>query len=143
MARISIDDAVLDISGGEPRLLGSRCRACGTHTFPVQSGCVRCSGDDMETVRLGTRGELWAWTVQAFPPKAPPYLGDTDRSTFEPYGVGYVQLPEVRVEARLTEARPEHLKNGMEMELALVPLATDDDGNEIVTFAFAPSGGAT
>ena len=27
----------------------------------------------------------------------------------------------------------------MEMELVIVPLTTDDDGNEIVTFAFAPA----
>ena len=32
------------------------------------------------------------------------------------------------------------LEHGMEMELALVPFRTDDDGNEVVTFAFAPSG---
>ena len=27
---------------------------------------------------------------------------------------------------------------GMEMELTLVPFRTDDDGNEVVTFAFRP-----
>jgi hypothetical protein len=49
----------------------------------------------------------------------------------------------VKVEARLTEADPAKLANGMEMELAIVPFRTDDDGNEVVTFAFRPvtSGG--
>ena len=28
------------------------------------------------------------------------------------------------------------------MELVLVPFRTDDDGNEVVTFAFRPVGGA-
>ena len=28
----------------------------------------------------------------------------------------------------------------MEMELVLVPFRTDDDGNEVVTFAFRPVG---
>jgi uncharacterized protein len=83
--------------------------------------------------------DLWTWTVQGFPPKAPPYVGNADPKTFEPFGVGYVELPgEVKVEARLTEADPAKLVIGMEMELVIVPLATDDDGNEIVTFAFAP-----
>ncbi len=41
---------------------------------------------------------------------------------FEPYGVGYVELPgEVRVEARLTEYDPERLRIGMPMELTLIP----------------------
>ena len=56
---------------------------------------------------------------------------------------GYVELPgELRVEARLTEHRPEHLRIGMEMELVVVPFGTDEDGNEVVTFAFRPVGEA-
>ena len=56
-----------------------------------------------------------------------------------PFGVGYVELPgEVKVETRLTESDPDALRIGMEMELALVPFRTDDDGNEVVTFAFRP-----
>jgi uncharacterized OB-fold protein len=138
--QISINENVLDLSGSEPRLLGSRCRGCGNHTFPIQSGCVKCSGSDMETVKLGTRGELWAWTVQGFPPKSPPYLGEIDPQKFIPYGVGYVSLPEVKVEARLTESQPSRLVSGMTMVLTLVPLAKDEAGNEIMTFAFAPVG---
>jgi len=30
----------------------------------------------------------------------------------------------------------------MEMEMVIVPLTTDDDGNEVVTFAFAPVEGS-
>lgn len=104
----------------------------------MQAGCERCSGADMERVALGRRGILWAWTVQSFPPKAPPYLGDVSRETFQPYGVGYVALPELKVEARLTEARPEKLTLGMQLELVTVALAHDEAGNEIHTFAFSP-----
>jgi len=32
------------------------------------------------------------------------------------------------------------LQHGMTMELVLVPFRTDDDGNEVVTFAFRPVG---
>lgn len=93
----------------------------------------------MEPVELARRGTLWAWTVQGFPPKAPPYAGDDDPSRFEPFGVGYVVLPDqLKVEARLTEASPDRLRIGMEMELVLVPLATDEDGGRVMTFAFQP-----
>ncbi|MDH3706451.1 MAG: Zn-ribbon domain-containing OB-fold protein [Acidimicrobiia bacterium] len=121
-----------------PALLGSRCRQCGNHMFPTQDGCPRCTSTDTETVELARQGTLWTWTVQGFAPKAPPYAGDVDN--FEPFGVGYVELPDqVKVEARLTEADPDKLEIGMEMELVTVPLRTDDDGNEVVTFAFAPA----
>ena len=84
---------------------------------------------------LATRGELWSWTIQCFAPKAPPYLpGGVEE--FEPYGVGYVELPgEVRVEARLTESDPERLRIGMAMELTLIPVPGAADK---VTFAFRP-----
>jgi uncharacterized OB-fold protein len=44
------------------------------------------------------------------------------------------------VESRLTESDPAKLVNGMEVELVIVPFRTDDDGNEVVTFAFGPVG---
>lgn len=119
-------------------LLGSRCTNCGNHMFPVQDGCPKCMSSESETVELGRRGTLWSWTIQGFPPKAPPYQGPVG-DEFRPYGVGYVELPgEVRVESRLTEADPEKLHIGMEMELVFDRLGTDDDGNELITYAFAP-----
>lgn len=139
--RVPVAEGVFTWPSDEPRLIGSRCVNCGNHMFPAQSGCPKCTGDTTEKVELATRGTLWTWTVQGFPPKAPPYQGDTDAKTFRPFGVGYVELPgQVKVEARLTEADPANLRIGMEMELVIVPLATDRDGNEIVTFAFAPVG---
>jgi uncharacterized OB-fold protein len=87
---------------------------------------------------LDRRGRLWAWTTQHFPPPSPPYAGPTG-DEFVPFGIGYVELAdEVKVETRLTEADPEALVTGMEMELVLIPLRTDDDENEVVTFAFQP-----
>ena len=139
MARVSINEYIMELDGQKPVLKGVKCKDCGNHVFQVQNGCPKCAGADMEPVSLGNRGTLWAWTIQGFPPKAPPYLGETDPSKFKPYGVGYVELPgEVKVEARLTESDPAMLKTGMEMELVLDPLTIDEDGNEVVTFAFSP-----
>jgi uncharacterized OB-fold protein len=112
----------------EPVLLGSECRGCATVTFPRQAACPRCTSTDVAERRLARRGTLWSWTIQRFRPKSPPYAGP---EAFEPYGVGYIELPgEVRVEARLTESDPSKLEIGMEMELTLVPDAT---------FAFRPA----
>jgi uncharacterized protein len=136
-----VEDGIFTVTADGPCLIGSRCTACGTHTFPVQDGCPRCTGTSMERVELARRGTLWTWTIQGFPPKSPPYVGDIDPERFEPFGVGYIDLPDqLKVEARLTERDPSRLHIGMEMELVLVPLASERDGRQIVTFGFAPTG---
>ncbi|HEV3133107.1 MAG TPA: OB-fold domain-containing protein [Acidimicrobiia bacterium] len=138
MARTPVADGIFTWPADEPQLIGSRCTACGIVTFPAQASCPRCAATAMEEQPLGRRGRLWAWTTQEFPPPSPPYAGPTG-DAFVPYGVGYVELPgEVRVETRLTEADPDTLTSGMEMELVVVPFRTDDEGNEVVTFAFRP-----
>jgi uncharacterized OB-fold protein len=118
-----------------PRLAGSRCSTCATIAFPVQSGCAKCAGSDVETVELADTGTLWTWTVQAIEPKAPylpPELG------FEPYGVGYVDLGDIIVEGRLV-GEQSRFEIGMPMRLTLLPVRTDGD-ETIVTYAFEPAG---
>ena len=130
-----IDESIFGLDENGPVLLGSRCEDCGTTTFPRQESCPACTGTAMADRTLPRRGTLWSFTVQNFRPKSP-YTGPGD---FVPYGVGYVELSgEVIVESRLTENDPAKLQFGMDVELTMVPFATDDEGNEIVTFAFQP-----
>jgi len=124
----------------DPQLIGGRCADCGAVTFPTQSRCPRCSSRSMADLLLPRRGRLVSWTTQGFPPTVD-YMGDPTGKTFVPFGVGLVQLDDVvRVEARLTESDPEKLDFGMEVELHVVPFYIDGDGDEIMTFAFAPTG---
>ena len=137
MTQVPVAEGIFTFPAAEPQLIGAKCRACGIVTFPAQDSCPRCASTAMEETLLARRGTLWAWTTQSFPPP-PPYSGPTGKD-FVPFGVGYVELPgEVKVESRLTECDPEVLANGMEVELVIVPFRTDDDGNEVVTFAFRP-----
>ncbi|WP_328500351.1 OB-fold domain-containing protein [Streptomyces sp. NBC_00457] len=120
----------------EPRLIGSECTACGEVAFPATAFCVRCGGDASKERLLADRGTLWTFTTQNFRPPSPPYDGP---ESFEPYSVGYVELPgELLVEARLTEPDPAKLAIGQDIRLTLVPYRVDDDGTEVLTFAFAP-----
>lgn len=137
MAQVPIAEGLFTWPSPAPQLIGSRCTACGELAFPRQASCPACAGDRTEEVLLGRRGVLWAWTIQRFPPPAPPFAGD--RSAFVPFGVGYVELPEgIRVEARLTENDPRALAIGMPMELAIEPFDVAPDGSERITFAFRP-----
>ena len=137
--QVPIHDGLFTWPSEAPRLLGSRCADCGNHMFPVQDGCSRCSGASTDTVELGREGTLWTWTVQSYPPKSPPFAGNVDPETFEPYGVGYVDLDgKLLVESRLTVADPDQLDIGMPLEMVIDPLFINDDGDQVVTFAFAP-----
>lgn len=139
MTQVAIQEGVFTFPSDEPRLIGSQCSDCGNIMFPTQRGCPKCSGSETAEIELSRRGTLWTWTIQGYPPKSPPYAGNDDPTTFEPFGVGYVELPgECKVESRLTINQPEQMKIGMEMELVLIPLYVNDEGDEVMTFAFAP-----
>jgi uncharacterized OB-fold protein len=123
----------------EPALIGSSCGDCAAVTFPAQERCPRCGHRAMSERLLPRRGTLVSWTTQGFPPLVP-FAGDGTGRSFKPFGVGLVQLDDlVRVEARLTESDPERLEFGMEVELRIVPFFVDEEGDQVLTFAFAPA----
>jgi uncharacterized OB-fold protein len=130
-AAVPVRQGLFDTGDDEPRLIGSRCRRCSGHHFPRHATCPYCASDEVEETRLSPRGTLWAFTAVTAAP--PGYRGEV------PYGFGVVELPEgVRVVTRLTEPDPAALRVGQPMELVVVALHEDDDGNEVVTYAFAP-----
>ncbi len=89
-----------------------------------------------EVVELPSRGTLWSYTVQRFPPKSPPYGG---AEPFEPFALGYVELPgALIVESRLTEVSFDALRLGLPMELTTTVLRRDPGGTEVLTYAFRP-----
>jgi uncharacterized OB-fold protein len=141
MPQVPIAEGIFTMPPEEPRLIGGKCDDCGLISFPQQSSCARCGSTAIEASHLGTKGKIWAWTTQSFPPPSPPYTG-AQGADFVPYAVGFIELPgEVKVEARITENDPAKLRNGLDVELVLIPFRTDEDGNEVLTFAFAPTGG--
>jgi uncharacterized OB-fold protein len=139
MARVPVEDGyftVPDDPTEAPRLLGSRCRACGEHFFPRRLVCAKCLAEGCEDVLLGPRGRLWTWTYVHVP------LFAKKDARVDAYGVGQVDLPEgPRVQAILLGG-PEDFRIGIDMELDLETLRRDDDGREVVIFRFKPAGGA-
>ncbi|GAA4543306.1 Zn-ribbon domain-containing OB-fold protein [Streptomyces collinus] len=121
-------------AGDPPRLVGARCSACGTVVFPRQDSCPRCPDGALSARVLPVSGRVWSWTLQAFPPK-PPYRAPS--GGHRAYHVGYVDLGEVLVEARLAVPRAE-IRIGLPVRLTTVAAYQDEDGTEVLTFAFAP-----
>lgn len=123
--------------GEPPRLLGSRCRACGEHFYPRRATCARCLSYDTEEVALGPRGTLHTWTYLHVPG-----FGE-HRTSSAGYAAGQVDLAEgPRVQAVL-EGGPGDFRIGMELELTLAQVTTDKQGRAVLMYRFRPAGGAS
>lgn len=114
---------------GTGNLLGSRCRGCGAHFFPVREACAGCLSQDLETVAFSTDGVLYTYTVvrQSIPAFEVPYI------------LGYVDFPEgVRIMGQIAGIEPDDITIGMPMVLSIEPFGTDDDGNSLTGYRFRP-----
>ena len=129
-ASVAVQEGLFTVDAdGAAHLVGGRCRACGRHQFPRSSLCPYCGADDVAEALLSPDGTLWASTAVTAAP--PGYRGDV------PYGFGVVELPEgVRVITRLTEPDPTRLRFGQDVRLQLVVLHRDDEGRDVLTWAF-------
>jgi uncharacterized OB-fold protein len=115
---------------GTGNLLGSRCRACGAHFFPIREACAGCLSQDLETVKFSTEGTLYTYSVvrQSTP-------------AFEvPYALGYVDFPEgVRIMGQIAGIEFDEITIGMPMTLALESFGEDEEGNALTGYRFRPT----
>ena len=127
------------MDGPAPCLLGTRCRSCGTTFFPRETAFCRnpaCEGSEFETVELSRRGKLWSFTDNRYPPPAPYVAPDP----FEPYAIAAVELAAERMVVLGQVVRgvaTDRLRAGMEMELVLDTLYSDD-ANDYVVWKWRP-----
>jgi uncharacterized OB-fold protein len=137
-AQRAIDPSLFHWPAAAPVLLAAQCLHCNAMAFPANGSCMGCGSVEVKVVGLPRRGKLWAWTIQRFMPKTP-YLSSETEQSFKPFGVGYVELPgALRIETRLTENDPARLRIGAEVELVFYTHRTEDNGTEIINYAFAP-----
>lgn len=116
------------------RLVGSKCGKCGEVSLGKRVQCANCGATRLEEMPLSKKGKLWTYTVIRHKPPGD-YKGP---DPFAPFGLGLVELPEgIRVLSPI-QADPEKIKVGMELELEVHPLYTDEDKNEVMAFRFRP-----
>jgi uncharacterized protein len=136
VGRVPIEEGYFTVPSDpdeRPRLLGSRCTACGEVFFPRRLVCARCLHEGCDDVELGPTGRLWTWTYVRVP------LFAKKDGSVSAYGVGQVDLPEgPRVQAILLGG-PDDFAIGMEVELDVEVLRTDGDGNDVVIHRFRPT----
>jgi uncharacterized OB-fold protein len=135
MAQRPVEAGLFELDDdGTLTLLGGYSPTSGFHHFPRFPLCPYSGADDVEVARLPRDGTLWAWTAVTAPP--PGYTGPV------PFGFGVVELSGgLRVVTRITEPDPSALSFGTPMKLVADVVAIDDDGTEVVAWAFAPEVG--
>lgn len=136
--RIHVTEGLFRETDAGPRLIGSRCSSCATPYFPASGLCHNpaCSGGSLAEAEFGPTGRVWSHARQDYEPPAPVKF-DTP---FEPYAMAVVDLDDgLRVLGRVLVDDPSAVEVGMKVELAVAPLAHDEDGNEIVCWQFRPA----
>ena len=106
--QIPVMEGVFTWPAEEPRLIGSRCKSCGTYYFPKTFRChdPACQGEEVEEILLSPRGKLWSYTIEYYP-LPPPYKPPKE---FKPCGVGEEEVPEgVRVAGVIVDCDAESL----------------------------------
>jgi uncharacterized OB-fold protein len=130
----------LTLDAAAPRLLGTRCRACGSVFFPKEAAFCRnpaCAGTGFDEVPLSRRGTLWSYTDNRYAPPAPYVAADP----FVPYAVAAVELADEKLVVLGQVApgvRVEDLEVGMEMELTLGTLYSDAE-HEFLIWHWKPA----
>jgi len=98
----------------EEKLMGSKCKKCGSLFLPPRPICIKCYSLDMEWVEMKGTGKLIAFTCIAI---GPPFMIAEGYDRKHPYCSGVVELEEgVRVDARIEGVnpnKPEDIKVGM------------------------------
>jgi len=132
MESIPVTSGLFELAAdGTGRLIGGHCPACGRMHFPAGVDCPYCSAEGCTPRALSERGTLCLFTTVLNRP--PGYAGEV------PFGFGVVELPEgVRLITRLTETDLDRLDFGMPVHRTFVPLHVDDEGRQVMTYAFAP-----
>jgi uncharacterized OB-fold protein len=129
--RVPAIDGWFTMDEAAPTLLGTRGVDSGSYFWPPSlavSANPRAPFETREPVELSRTGRLWSWTTNHYAPPEP--------SVQEaPYTICAVELEReqmVVLGPLATAADAAELRIGMEMELVLGPLYTDDEGEHVI-----------
>lgn len=142
---VAAREGLCNLDVDNPRLLGSRCTACGTWYFPAQYQFCRnpdCESESFDEAPLSNRGRIWSYTSAGYPPPQP-YVVTTD--PYRPFTLAAVELKKEKmiVLGQLTEGiTVDDVRIGDEVALTLDTLFEDDD-NRYMIWKWKPVGGAS
>jgi len=91
------------------RLMGTRCKKCGTKHLPPRAHCT-CGSGEVEWYEAPKRGKLLTYTIVAFPPES--------MTKYAPYIIAIAELEDgSKLLAHITEVTPKNLKVSMQVQV--------------------------
>jgi hypothetical protein len=106
------------------QLTTTKCKKCGRLLWPPRIVCPNCLSNELEWVKLGIEGELYAFTeVKIGAPLG--FVQDV------PFCVGLVKIGGLLISTRIDNAKYDELKIGDKLQLKIVEL---DDGRVFYRF---------
>jgi len=110
----------------EEKLMGSKCRNCGSLFVPPRPMCINCRESDVEWIEMSGKGKLAGFTCITI---GPSFMRAEGYDRKNPYCVGVVELQEgARVDARIENvdpSAPETIKVGMPVRVKFLHRETD------------------
>ncbi len=141
MAQVPVAEGVFTFPSDEPQLIGSGAPTAGSSPSPARRRAPAAGRPTMEEHLLARRGRCGRGRRRRSRRRPAVRGPDAARTSCRSASATSSSGGEVKVESRLTENDPDEARaRAWTMELVLVPFRTDDDGNEVVTFAFRPVG---
>jgi uncharacterized OB-fold protein len=135
MEERSFNDTSYEQFLNEGRIMGSKCKKCGSLALPPRPICVSCFSGEMEWVQFKGTGKLAAFTSIVV---APPYMAKEGFNRNNPYLVGVVELEEgARTVARIIgfdAKRPELIKVGTPLKAEFLEKGKGPDQQTILAF---------
>jgi len=127
---------LVDWSTGDVRLVSAKCNSCDTYFFPKEHYQHRpgCSREGIEDVLLPNKGKLASYVVQHYAPP-PPFKFE---KSIVPYGIALVEFENERIQIAgiITDTDLKSLELGMKMETVTLRMFTNDEKQDVVTWAF-------
>ncbi len=126
-------EGLLRVDDGVASLIGGRCLACGTTSFPAQRrSCPSpaCRSADVQEVSLSRTGRVWSFTDARYQPP-PPYVA---AEPYQPFAIVAVELADEQlvVLGQVAEGfGVEDLAVGMEVEVVAETLFSDGDHDRL------------
>lgn len=122
----------------EEKLMGCRCRNCGTAYLPPKPICTRCYHQKLEWIELPETGKLVAFTCISV---VPPTMAQEGFGRKKPYFTGVVEVAkDLRIDARIhgiDPQTPESIRVGMPMRTDYIH--REKDGIRSTVLAFRPA----
>ncbi|GGA61485.1 hypothetical protein GCM10011395_34780 [Sphingomonas psychrolutea] len=131
-----VADGLLELHGEQPRLIGTRCTACGSLYYPQALSCRNpgCREKTIQRAMLPTHGVLISYTVQRYQPPALFRIDD-----WKPYAIGLVDIGDgLEVMGMLSGFALDAIAIGSRVRLVVEPLYIDAARGPVLTYKFAP-----